>query len=178
MKNYLQNTSNRQTIISRFAKSIFLVLCLTVIFNLTPETAKAQSAPNLRSAAGFVFLSGGNTTTTDTVSATGKIGVDTIVSNTIITDDTVYYDTSSVYIQAIADMDTAMAYIDGVSATSISGTLGGQSLSAGAYSITGATNLYGTLTLTGSNTDIYIFDISDSLLVGHYGTVRLGPVFP
>jgi len=158
-------------------KKIFTILCLLALIGLSK--GNAQTAPNLGTAAKFVFLSQGSIFGNgNTISATGQIGSPTFIDSTIFTDDTVFLGASSNLSQAINDMDTAMVHIDALSATSISGTLGGQTLGAGIYGISGVATLNGKLTLTGSDTDIYIFDISDSLIISSYDTLLYGNVLP
>jgi len=88
---------------------------------------------------------------------------------------------------AQAAAQAAYTYLQGLSPSGTSGgninsELGGQSLAAGVYVATsgtaGAFTLNGTLTLTGSATDVYVFQTSSTLITGGTSTpvISLGSV--
>ncbi|MEI6815970.1 MAG: ice-binding family protein [Bacteroidota bacterium] len=160
---------------SNFKKFILVSIFLALLGSFTNLHAQA---PYLGYDTGFVFIAGGNIITSDTISATGKIAHQGSISSTIFTDDSIVPNPSSQLTMALNDLDTAMAHIDTMAATAISGTLAGMSLSPGTYKVTGVANLNGVLSLTGVDTDIYVFIITDSLLIYSYGYLNIGAVKP
>jgi hypothetical protein len=96
-------------------------------------------------------------------------------------------DTAAHNAQAAAQ--AAYTYLQGLSPSGTSGgminsELGGQSLAAGVYVATSGTagtfTLNGTLTLTGSSTDVYVFQMASTLVTGGTLTpvISLGSVLP
>jgi hypothetical protein len=90
---------------------------------------------------------------------------------------------------AQAAAQAAYTYLQGLSPSGTSGgminsELGGQSLAAGVYVATSGTagtfTLNGTLTLTGSATDVYVFQTASTLVTGGTSTpvISLGSVLP
>jgi len=90
---------------------------------------------------------------------------------------------------AQAAAQVAYTYFQGLSPSGTSGgminsELGGQSLAAGVYTATSGTagtfTLNGTLTLTGSATDVYVFQAASTLITGGTSTpvISLGSVLP
>ena len=83
---------------------------------------------------------------------------------------------------AQAAAQAAYTYLQGLTPTGINSELGGQSLAAGTYKATSGTagtfTLNGTLTLTGSATDVYVFQTSSTLVTGGTSTptIVLGSV--
>lgn len=154
-------------------------LFLFFAFALMSLSAFSQTVP-LGTAADYVWLSGGSINATDTITGTGKMGAVTSISTSVYNDDSIFTGSDPSLIQALNDMDTAIAYADSLIpyATSISGTLSG-SLSPGTYSITGNAILSGaTLSLSGDTSSIYIFIVSDSLIAGYAGILNIGSVEP
>jgi hypothetical protein len=137
---------------------------------------QAQTAPNLGVDTMNAFL-GNVISSSDNLAASGRIIAGTSVSSSIKNDDSIVIG-GTTYTNAINDLDTAMAHIDTMTATTLSSDTLHGSLSAGVYAISGNAYLIDTLTLSGSNTDIYIFDIGDSLLVDSYSALIVGNVLP
>jgi hypothetical protein len=85
---------------------------------------------------------------------------------------------------AQAAAQAAYTYLQGLTPTGINSELGGQSLAAGTYTATSGTagtfTLNGTLTLTGSATDVYVFQTASTLVTGGTSTpvISLGSVLP
>ena len=173
---------------------ILTALVITLTLG-TGQRARAFTSPapvNLGAAASFAVLSKTGITTTGTTAITGNMGVSPIAASAItgfglIIDSTNTFSTSSLvtgriyaadyasptpsYMNtSVSDMETA--YTDAAGRTLpdatelYSGDLSGQTLAPGLYKwSTDVSILTGDVTLSGSSTDVWIFQISGDLLV-------------
>ncbi len=161
------------TLKTELTKSL-LGLMLIAFYSINSISLIAQNAPNLRSTSNFACISNGSIHALDTIQMAGKIGAVISVDSLLYTHDFIYIGNTGIMQQALADKDSTFSEIDALgNATTISGSLGGQSLSSGIYRINSAANLNGILTLTGNANAIYIFIINDSLLVNPYGRINM-----
>ena len=183
------NTKNTTSVLSRWMR--FLGAMLTVAL-MVPAAAVSQSpAPvNLRSTEGFAILAGSLISNVPTSAVTGDIGLSpaagsnitgfgpTEVTGTIYTVDATGPAGSvpAATMLTAAQGDLTTAYNDAVGRTPVptgtflnpgSGNIGGLSLVAGLYKFTGSALITGSdVTLTGSATDVWIFQIAADLNVG------------
>ena len=140
-------------------KIILMLACILFI----GAGAKAQTAPNLGSAATFGLLSGNTISSTDTAYISGDAGATNSVSNKMLANTV--YSGDTIVTNALADLSTAISFCNSQTGDTISGSLEGQTLPSGVYQIVGNAILNGTLTLTGDTNSVFIFNISDSLIV-------------
>ena len=194
------NTINLSTALSRL--TLFLGTILAVIF-LTANSSMPQSSPtpvNLGTAGNYVILSKTGISTTGTTNVTGDIGLSPAAASYItgfglIMDASGTFSSSSlitgnVYASnytsptptrmttAVSDMQTA--YTDAAGRTSpdyselYTGVLTGQTLHRGLYKWgTGVSIGTAGVTLSGSATDIWIFQIAQDLTVANGAIVTL-----
>ncbi|MFA4953584.1 MAG: ice-binding family protein [Candidatus Pacearchaeota archaeon] len=167
---------------------IFALLSIVIILSVG-FVAAAQSAVNLGTAGNFVILAKSGISTTGTTSITGDIGVSPIDSTAItgfglIMDSSNQFATSSLVIgkvyaadyteptptkmtTAISDME--IAYTDAAGRTLPdytelgAGNIGGMTLTPGLYKWGTDLIIPTDVTLTGSSTDIWIFQIAQNL---------------
>lgn len=164
----------------------------TIVFP-TALHAQALQAVNLRSTAGFAVLAGSLVSNVPTSAVTGNIGLSpatggnitgfgpTEVTGTIYTVDA---SGPAGSVPAASTLTTAkgdltLAYNDAAGRTPVpsgpflnpdngSGNIGGLTLAPGLYKFTSTVSITGSnLTLTGSATDVWIFQIASSLNVGN-----------
>jgi hypothetical protein len=195
MKIYKQDTI---TILNRVVRLIGIILILAFIF---PAVTLPQLHPvNLRTAGNFVVLAKTGITTTGTTSIVGDIGVSPIDHTAItgfglILDPSGTFSTSSlttgkVYaadygdptptsmIKAVSDMETA--YTDAAGRTLpdyvelYAGDITGQTLTSGLYNwSTGVLISEGGVTVSGSPSDVWIFQIAQNLTLANTAIVYL-----
>jgi len=186
-------------ILDRWAR--FLGAMLTVALMVVPAIAISQSSPvNLGTAADFVILAKTGISTTGITSITGDIGVSPIAATAItgfglILDSSGTFSTSSlvtgrVYAAdyapptptkmttAVSDMETA--YTDAAGRTLpdftelYGGDVTGQTLTPGLYKwSTGVLVSAGGVTISGSATDVWIFQIAQNLELADGAMVTL-----
>ena len=174
---------------------------LTIALTM-PNSAVAQTSPatvNLGTSGGFVILAKSGISTTGVTSIVGNIGVSpnnasSITGFGLIADASGQFATSSlitgrVYAAnyapptpanmtaAVSDMQTA--YTDAAGRAPnftelYTGNLTGQTLTTGVYKwSTGVLISAGGLTISGSSTDIFIFEIAQNLTVANGATITL-----
>jgi hypothetical protein len=150
-----------------------LLFCslVTIVFS-----ANAQTAPNLGTAKTFGVLSGSTIAATDTITVLGNAGATTSVSARIKA--TTVYTGGTTVSAALTDLGAAKTNCSGQTATSISGTLGGQTLAHAVYSITGNATINDTLKLTGDTSSVFIFNISGNITIDTLSIISLGTVMP
>ncbi len=144
----------------KLSTSAMKSIAIAIIF-LFSSNVFSQTVP-LGTAQSFALLSADSIVSSDSVIIYGDAGATSYVSNKI-TGGTIYTGTPEVA-TALIDLTAAMVYCTAQSGTTISGSLGGQSLAAGVYKINTSAILDGTLTLTGDTNAVYIFNITDSLI--------------
>src|SRR5579859_1498465 len=153
------------------------VICL-LFFLALASNAFAQ-APNLQTAGNFAVLAGGGIVSADAgTTIVGNVGSSPTPTVTGLLATQV---TGTLYTAANAVLTTAQtqltaAYIDaaGRSCTPLAGALGtgtNANLGPGVYCYSTAALLNGTLTLTGSSTDVWIFQIGSTLTTATGATV-------
>jgi len=144
--------------------------CL-LFFLALGSNAYAQ-APNLQTAGNFGVLAGAGVVSPDAgTTIVGNVGSSPTPSVTGLlasqVSGTLYTAANAVTAQAQSDLTAA--YLDAAgrpSCTALTGALGGAtnpSLTAGVYCYSSAAQLNGNLTLTGSSTDVWIFQIGSTL---------------
>ena len=174
-------------------KTLFTILTILVcalLFTLSATTIFAlQSAVNLNSAGNFIILSKTGITTTGVTAITGNIGVSPIDSTAItgfglILDSSTQFATSSllngsayaadytaptpsIMTTAISDMQTAYTNAAGRTLPDFSelgaGNIGGMTLAPGLYKWSSAVTIPTDLTLNGTSTDIWVFQVAQTL---------------
>lgn len=147
-------------------RGIFLLLFLALASNTYAQ------APNLQTAGNFAVLAGGGIVSADAgTTIVGNVGSSPTPTVTGILASQV---TGTLYTAANAVLTTAQAdltaaYLDAAgrpSCTALTGALGtgtNANLGPGLYCYSTAALLNGTLTLTGSSTDVWIFQIGSTL---------------
>lgn len=152
--------------------SMIVVPMLVILgfYAAVPAQALGPIAPTLGSAANFGVL--GNSTVTNTGATThvyGDVGLSTGTSVTGLTSGMVTgtFEVNNLTARQ-AQSALALAYDDAANRTlspiSVSGNLGGQTLVAGLYKSTSSLAVSsGDLTLSGSATDVWIFQIASTL---------------
>jgi hypothetical protein len=196
MKNFTQN-SIKNFISLRYFFGTFLIIAFMI-----PATAVSQVSPqpvNLRTSGDLVILAQSGISTTGTTSIVGDIGVSPINSTAItgfglILDSSGQFATSSLvtgkiyapnYVvptptkmtTAVGDMGTAYTDAASRSADFINlhtGNLTGQTLTKGVYNwSTGVQVAAGAVTISGSSTDVWIFQIAQNLTLANGASVNL-----
>jgi len=176
------STSPRKTLNARTALFTLLIAStLGLAFALPAEAA--QPTVGLGSAQSFAVLAGSGITNTGPTTVSGTQGGDMGSSPTttftgevdVTTTGTKYAGPSSVVDDAKDDLVTA--YLDAASrvpAVTLTGDLGGQTLTQGVYS-GGALGLTGTLILDGGNDDaaVFIFQAESTLTTADSSSIQL-----
>src|SRR5665648_955743 len=174
---------------SNIVKNIISVLLTLLILGLAADTASAAQTPvDLGTAGNFVILSKAGISTTGTTSIVGDIGVSPIDSTAItgfgLTNDTSNeFSTSSlvngsVYASdytaptptmmstAVSDMEAAFTAGNAPASTATAlgaGNIGGMTLAPGVYKWSTDVTIPTDVTLSGSSTDVWIFQIAQTL---------------
>lgn len=171
---------------------IIPALLSSVLLMHAAATAQAPQSVNLRSAANFAVLAGSLVSNIPTSAITGDIGLSPATGGNItgfgeleIT-GTIYTVDASGPAGSVPDAsrltaaqsDLTLAYNDAAGRTPVpsgpflnpdngSGNIGGQTLAPGLYKFTSSVSVTGSdLTLAGSATDVWIFQIASDLTVG------------
>ena len=145
---------------------------------LTGGGGLPAGSPNLKTASSYAVLASSTITNTGSSVLTGDLGLFPGTSVTGFPPGTVSgteHITDSFASQAEVDANAAYVDMQSRPATAISSTLDGQTLTAGVYKESSgtfnlATSGNGTLTLSGSATDVWIFQASSTLVTGAGGT--------
>jgi Ice-binding-like len=154
--------------------------CL-LIFLALGLNAYAQ-APNLQTAGSFAVLAGGGVVSADAgTTIAGDVGSSPTpaVTGLLATQVTGTLYTAANAVLTTAQTDLTAAYVDAAgrsSCTPVAGALGegtNANLGPGVYCFSSAALLNGTLTLTGSSTDVWIFQIGSTLTTATGATVVL-----
>jgi hypothetical protein len=152
--------------------------CLSVFLALGLN-AYAQ-APSLNSAGNFAVVAGAGITNADAgTTIVGDVGSSPTpaVTGLLATQVTGTLYTAANAVLTTAQSDLTAAYLDAAgrsSCTPLTGALGGATnpnLGPGVYCFSSAAELNGTLTLTGSSTDVWIFQIGTTLTTATGATV-------
>jgi formylmethanofuran dehydrogenase subunit C len=196
MKKFTQKLKRTSINLSCFLGTILMIALMM------PATVVAQSSPNpvdLGTSGNFVVLAKTGISTTGTTSIVGDIGVSpnaatSITGFSLIADASGEFSTSSlitgkVYAAdyapptptnmttAVSDMETA--YTDAAGRTPdltelYTGDLTGQTLTTGVYKWgTGVLVSAGGVTISGSSTDVWIFEIAQNLTVANGAIINL-----
>lgn len=193
MKNYTQNPRTSSINLRRFLGTILMIVLII------PATALSQAPVDLGTSGNFVVLAKSGISTTGTTSIVGNIGVSPIDHSAItgfslILDSSGEFATSSlvdgkvyaadyasptptILTTAVSDMETA--YTDAAGRTPdytelYAGDLTGQTLTNGVYKW--GTNVLisaGGVTISGSPTDVWIFEIAQDLTVANGAIINL-----
>jgi hypothetical protein len=154
--------------------------CLLIFLTLGLN-AYAQ-APNLQTAGSFAVLAGGGVVSADAgTTIAGDVGSSPTpaVTGLLATQVTGTLYTAANAVLTTAQTDLTAAYLDAAgrsSCTPLTGALGtgtNANLGPGVYCYSTAALLNGTLTLTGSSTDVWIFQIGSTLTTATGATVAL-----
>jgi hypothetical protein len=184
------NTKNPTTVLSRWTG--FLGAMLTVALMVHASALSQSQLPvNLGSTANFAILAGSLVSNIPPSAVTGDIGLSpaagskitgfglTEVTGTIYTADATgpAGSVASAAMLTTAKGDLTIAYNDAAGRTPVptgtflnpgSGNIGGLNLVPGLYKFTGGASITGSdVTLTGSATDVWIFQIQSTLTVGN-----------
>jgi len=152
---------------------------LLLFFFATAMNAAAQ-APNLKTAGNFAVLAGGGIVSADAgTTIVGNVGSSPTpaVTGLLATQVTGTLYTAANAVVTTAQTDLTGAYVDAAgrpSCTPLTGALGtgtNANLGPGLYCYSTAALLNGTLTLTGSSTDVWIFQIGSTLTTATGATV-------
>lgn len=167
--------------------SVFV--CIVIFLSMSFSAYATQSAVNLGTAGDFVILSKSGVSTTGTTSITGDIGVSPIDSTAItgfglIMDSSNEFATSSLVTgklyaadytvptpskmtTAVSDMQTAYTDVAGRTLPDYTelgaGNIGGMTLTQGLYKWGTGVTIPTDVTLSGSSTDVWIFQIAQDL---------------
>jgi len=148
-----------------------------VLGSATPSTRSVDDI-DLGVAAGFALLAGNAIQATNPILAIGNVGAVGTITDSVFASDSLFLPNDLVVQQAIGDLGNAINVIKVIPGTSVSGSLGGQSLSEGVYDISANAFLSGNLTLTGDSASIYVFKIDDTLAVDSGAILNTGNVKP
>ena len=173
---------------SRFTQ--FLKVMFMVALAATSTSIAGIPSLNLRSLESFVIIAGSTVTGIPPVSIKGNVGLSPAAGSFIVgfdgsnVDGILYVVDASGPAGSVQDAtllqtaksDLTTAYNDAANRTPVptgtflnpgAGNMGGMNLAAGLYKFTGAADITGAdLTLTGSATDVWIFQIGTSLNIG------------
>jgi hypothetical protein len=147
-------------------RGIFLLLFLALASNVHAQ------APNLQTAGKFAVLAGGGIVSADAgTTIVGNVGSSPTptVTGLLASQVTGTLYTAANAVLTTAQTDLTAAYVDAAgrpSCTALTGALGtgtNANLGPGLYCYSAAALLNGTLTLTGSSTDVWIFQIGSTL---------------
>ncbi|MGE3823759.1 MAG: T9SS type A sorting domain-containing protein [Bacteroidia bacterium] len=133
---------------------------------------------SLGDAGRFALLAGDSIVIEDDIFVFGNAGSVDILSSTILVSDTAFSDNANPVPDALTDLATLHAKFEDFWTETISGELGGETLTSGIYSVTGSATLSGTLTLTGDTTSEFVFLIHDSLMVDTFAVLDIGDIRP
>jgi len=154
------------------------VICL-LFFLALASNAFAQ-APNLQTAGNFAVLAGGGIVSADAgTTIVGNVGSSPTptVTGLLASQVTGTLYTAANAVLTTAQSDLTAAYVDAAgrpSCTALTGALGtgtNANLGPGLYCYSSSALLNGTLTLTGSSTDVWIFQIGSTLTTATGATV-------
>jgi len=150
------------------------------LFFLASAVNAAAQAPNLKTAGNFAVLAGGGIVNADAgTTIVGNVGSSPTptVTGLLASQVTGTLYTAANAVTTTAQTDLTAAYVDAAgrpSCTALTGALGtgtNANLGPGLYCYSTAALLNGTLTLTGSSTDVWIFQIGSTLTTATGATV-------
>ena len=154
--------------VMKIFRKIFFALILVVVFSSTTAFAASPATVNLGNIVDFAVF-GASINNTGSTTVTGDIGIyyNLIAGNspTGITLTGTIHDHDATAKAAKNSLLNAYTDANSRTTTKISPQLGGQTLTTGAYAPTSGTfSLTGTLTLSGSATDVFIFNSNSSFM--------------
>ena len=162
MKN---NTDNSTTVLSRWTRVLGTLLMLAL---MVPAAAVAQpysnpATVNLATAGNFRVLAGTAATVNVPCIVTGDVGGASFTGGGTVIGTT--YTAGAVVTDALTDLAAAITDASGRTADATVGTeLGGTTLGRGVYvSAAGTFGITGTLTLSGTASDVFIFKMASTL---------------
>ncbi len=194
------DTSNLKTLLSGLMRSLALMLMIVFLFPGTVVPQRSQSPVNLRTAGDFVILAKTGISTTGTTLITGDIGISPAAATFItgfglIMDASGIFSTSSLIVgnvyasdytvpaptkmtTAIGDMETAYTDAAGRMLPDFTelytGNLTGKTLTHGLYNwSSGVVVGAGGVTISGTATDVWVFQIAQNLELGSGAMVSL-----
>ncbi|MFI5092457.1 MAG: ice-binding family protein [Candidatus Acidiferrales bacterium] len=153
---------------------------ILLLFFLASAMNAAAQAPNLKTAGNFAVLAGGGIVNADAgTTIVGNVGSSPTptVTGLLASQVTGTLYTAATAVTTTAQTDLTAAYVDAAgrpSCTALTGALGtgtNANLGPGLYCYSTAALLNGTLTLTGSSTDVWIFQIGSTLTTATGATV-------
>jgi hypothetical protein len=151
----------RQVILSRF-KSLLL---LSLLFLGLCVSGYSQTAINLGEAVRFGVLSGEMVQLDYGVIVKKDAGSEAILDTNIVATGSKFGDGSCLVSQAVSDLDAAMLAAKNQTGTTISASLSTTTFTSGVYSVTGNAVINGTITLSGTSSDIFIFNFDSDVLI-------------
>ena len=171
MKN---NANNSTTVVSRRTRLLGMVLTLALMI---PSVAVSQfnnpATVPLLTAGNFRVLAGTAVTVGATCTVTGNVGGTSVTNNGTVTGTT---DVANAAVTTgLSDLAASItnAAGRGADSTLVAVELGGLTLGRGVYAGPGTFGINGTLTLTGTASDVFIFKTSTTLITGATCSVAL-----
>ena len=134
-------------------------------FTLGNNTVTYTGLPAFDIAKGFALLSGGNIVLNTSLYAFGKTGSMGITSNLLMASDSIIQNGQNPLDTAIIEVANAIAYINGLSAASISDSIYDQILTPGVYEFENDAYLGGKIHFTGDTNAVYIFKAKGNLTI-------------
>lgn len=134
-------------------------------FTLGNNTITYTGLPAFDIVKGFALLSGGNIVLNTSLYAFGKTGSMGTTSNLLMASDSIIQNGQNPLDTAIIEVANAIAYINGLSAASISDSIYDQILTPGVYEFENDAYLGGKIHFTGDTNAVYIFKAKGNLTI-------------
>lgn len=150
---------------------------LIIAMVLVSSISNGQITPNLNSLSQYALLAQ-DSIVSDLMTAIGKAGSNSGISVLLNAYDGKEENGAGNLSQAHTDLDSLIAEIYNLSGQAITGNLNGISLSSGVYEIIGNTVISDSLILTGNDSSVFIFKVTDSLIVDSNAIVYMQGVKP
>jgi hypothetical protein len=152
---------------SRFWAGMAVALAIGLLAIAPIASAAGPAAPGLGTAASFAVLAGAGITNTGPTTINGDVGTFPTATQTgfgSVTVNGANHAGDSVTQGAQTDLTTAYNTAAGSGPTTpVAADLGGQTLTPGVYNSASSLGLTGTLTLSGTSTDVWIFQAGSTL---------------
>jgi hypothetical protein len=127
---------------------------------------------DLKSAMRFPLLTNDTLLVSSDVSVIGAVGVKNFLGGTVLATDSILINTSNSNL-AVRHLDTAIQKIDGFSASTLSATLNGLTVTEGVYRVSTNATLNGTITFEGNSSSYFVIDIDGNLSVSDNSVIEL-----
>ncbi len=168
-------TTTSGTVISSAAVSTFGMFALGSSSTFT--CYDNVSSVTLDSLVKYAILAGDTVRTASAINVAGRVGAVKAITGTIYANDGKYANNTGNVPNAMTSLGNLITNINGRYGLPLS-SLNGISLVAGVYRSNGNTELNGRITLTGTNSDVYIFKVSGDLTIRSHSEIDLGDVLP